>query len=213
MLAYHFLNGDKLRDGREAPANGRWLIHRGYVRMCMHGLHASWHPFDALEYAPGSTLCLVECQDIVQRDDDKFVCRKRKILKRFDSSELLMQFARKQALGVIDKWDAPDTVKRYLQTGYERLRLDASDLAFKKTLNYRYHIEAAWYAAQSAWKASNEYECARLAALHSASLAVDACWYAAKSDAIGAFNAANSKSRQQFCRMVNKRFRELGAQI
>lgn len=59
MITYHFVKGT-LRDGRPVPADGEWLEHKGSLVMCESGLHASAHPFDALRYAPGATLCLVE---------------------------------------------------------------------------------------------------------------------------------------------------------
>jgi hypothetical protein len=86
-LAWHFV-GATLRDGRPVPPDGEWLIHRGVAVMCQSGLHASIDPFDALQYAPASILCRVEVDDIVQRDDDKLLCRKRKILWRGDAAPL-----------------------------------------------------------------------------------------------------------------------------
>ena len=59
IRAYHF-TGPKLRDGRDLPADGEWLIEPLPLKMCQKGLHYSEHPFDALHYAPGFTLCLVD---------------------------------------------------------------------------------------------------------------------------------------------------------
>ena len=59
--------------------------------------------------------------------------------------ETLREFARWCALQVIDLWDAPDVVRRYLETGDETLR-DASQSAA---------LSAAWDAALSAaWDAA-----------------------------------------------------------
>lgn len=49
-----------LRDGRQAPADGIWLRHEGFIVPCRSGLHLSKHPMDALEWAPGPILCRVE---------------------------------------------------------------------------------------------------------------------------------------------------------
>lgn len=98
--AYHFVS-DTLRDGSQIPADGEWLVHEGEVDICSSGLHASWHPFDALQYAPGGTLCLVEVEDVVTEQNDKFVCRRRRIVKRIDSEPLSREFARWCALQVI----------------------------------------------------------------------------------------------------------------
>lgn len=92
IRAYHFV-GDRLRDGRPVPPDGEWLIHDGPAVMCEAGLHASRHPFDALTYAPGNVLCLVECDDVVDEEEDKLVCRRRRIVARFDAARLLREFA------------------------------------------------------------------------------------------------------------------------
>jgi hypothetical protein len=139
MKAYHFTS-DKLRDGRPIPPIGEWLEHEGDVVICETGLHASLHPMDALQYAPGNLLHLVECEDIVTEDNDKFVCRRRKILATIDVEKLLLDFARWTALQVIHLWDSPDVVKQFLGTGEEMLRSAARSAAWS----------AAWSAAESA---------------------------------------------------------------
>ena len=110
MIAYHFC-GATLRDGRPIPADGEWLVHEGQVTICETGLHASSHPFDALQFAPGATLCIVECEDIVTEHVDKLVCRRRKIVKRIDATELLWKASREYAKSVLHLWDAPQVVK------------------------------------------------------------------------------------------------------
>jgi hypothetical protein len=125
-LAFHFV-GETLRDGRPVPANGEWLVHDGHVEICESGLHFSYEAFDALRYAPGNTLCLVEVADVVSTQNDKGLCRRRKIVARFDAEPILRYFARMQALSVIHLWDncPPDVVLDYLMTGDESLRVAA----------------------------------------------------------------------------------------
>ena len=135
MRAYHFV-GTTLRDGRPVPPDGEWLRHEGLAVICEYGLHASRHPFDALQYAPGATLCLVDCRDIVDERDDKLVCRERRIVARIDATGTLRQFARQCASDVLHLWDAPKIVRQYLATGDEAIRPAAS--------------EAAWAAARDA---------------------------------------------------------------
>ena len=55
IRAWHFV-GKTLRDGRRVPKDGAWLTHTGPLALCTRGLHASRHPFDALQYAPAPTL-------------------------------------------------------------------------------------------------------------------------------------------------------------
>ena len=89
--AYHYTDGS-LRNG-SLPRIGKWLEHSGPVEICKSGLHASRHPFDALRYAPGSYLHLVEVDDIVAEEEDKLVCRRRKILKTIQADRINRRFA------------------------------------------------------------------------------------------------------------------------
>ena len=186
--AWHFV-GETLRDGRPIPLDGGWLVYDGHVMLCRSGLHASRHPFDALQYAPGATLCLVECEDIRQEDHDKFVCRRRRIVVRADITEMLRYFARMQALSVIHLWPEcpPDVVLDYLMTGDESIRLNAWD--------------AAWDAARDA---------ARDAALGAARTAAwDAAWDAAVAAVRGAARtAAWDAVEQDFECLVFEQFQE-----
>ena len=129
VRAWHFV-GDTLRDGSPIPADGVWLEHKGPLKMCETGLHASIHPFDALQYAPGNTLCLVECCGEIVEDTDKLVCSRRRIIARMDATELLRYFARMQALSVVHLWDAPDVVLDYLMEGEESNRAAARAAAW-----------------------------------------------------------------------------------
>src|SRR5690606_14687195 len=123
--AWHFVN-KTLRDGRPVPKDGEWLKHEGEVVICETGLHASVRVLDALQYAPGSTICRVTCRGIVTKHDDKFVCTERRIDWRIENADdVLRAFARKAALSVIHLWDAPDVVRQYLETGNENLRAAA----------------------------------------------------------------------------------------
>ena len=126
MIAYHFV-GQTLRDGRPIPPDGEWLEHDGPLVMCESGLHASAHPFDALQYAPGATLCLVELDGEIITEGDKSVAMRRRIVTRIDATDLLRSFARQCASDVLHLWDAPQAVKDYLGTGNENLRAAASD--------------------------------------------------------------------------------------
>ena len=143
MKAYHFV-AETLRDGREIPADGEWLQHLGdEIVICESGLHASKHPFDALNYAPGATLCLVECEDIVTEQHDKFVCRRRKIIARFDATNLMRQFARNQAVDVLHLWEAPAVVVYYLLSGDETAR-DAARDAFVSRCSGGSFLYCSW---------------------------------------------------------------------
>lgn len=127
IKAWHFV-ANTLRGGRPVPKDGVWLRHEGQIKICASGLHASRQPWNALQYAPGATLCYVECRGDVQEEKDKLVCRERRIIMRADVTETLRYFARMQALSVIHLWasEPPDVVLDYLMTGDESLRNAAS---------------------------------------------------------------------------------------
>ena len=176
IIAYHF-TGDKLRDGSPIPAVDHWLDFTGEVKMCCSGLHASRQPFDALQYAPGPMLHMVECEQIVAEDNEKLVCRRRRILQSGDATDLLRYFARMQALSIIHLWEPSDVIIDYLMTGDESLRLAA--------------WAAAWTAAGAAWAAAG----AAVAAARAAGAAARA-----------ARDAAGAAAREEFNRLVTQEF-------
>jgi hypothetical protein len=198
MKAYHFA-GDKLRDGRPVPADGEWLEHDGPVAICESGLHASEHPFDALYYAPGFTLCLVKLENIVDRRKDKCVGRRRKILKRINAKSLVLKFARDCANDVLHLWDAPAVVRKFLQTG-NNAAATATAYAAAATA-----ATAAAYAAAATAATAAAYAAAATAATAAAYAdATDAAYAAAAADATA--YAGIGKYRKQFKRLVDEAF-------
>jgi len=169
MLAYHFV-GRTLRDGSDIPSDGEWLIHEGEVEICKSGLHASIEPFDTLKYAPGTTICLVEVEDIVEEHKDKLVCRRRKIVKRKNIETLLLRFAADCVLSVSHLWPMPDIVREYLTTLDETKREEAR---ITIDADYDDFVEAAYDAAvaaylliqQNHWSLSTTYHAAAAAAI------------------------------------------------
>lgn len=113
IRAWHF-TGDTLRAGSPIPPVGVKLTVPGPVRLCKHGLHGSVHPFDALRYAPGPMLHLVEHSGEIVHGDDKLASTERTIITSMDSEPLLRYFTRQQALSVVHLWDAPQVVLDYL---------------------------------------------------------------------------------------------------
>ena len=176
VRAWHFV-GDTLRDGRPIPGDGEWLEHKGDIVICESGLHASRDPFDALHYAPGATLCLVECDGIVTEHNDKLVCRRRRIVARKDATEGLRYFARMEALKSLEFWpDPPDIVVHFLMTGDESARAAARAAAWDAARAAA--RDAAWDAAwAAAWTAA--WAAAWTAARDAARAAA---WDAARSD-------------------------------
>ncbi len=184
-LAYHFV-GATLRDGSPIPPDGEWLEVAPPLVICEHGLHWSHDALDALQYAPGNTLCQIEYAGEVIEQADKGCSTRRRIIKRIDAEPLLFEFARWAALQVIHLWDAPQLVREFLETGNESLRA------------------AAWAAARAAaWAATGDAAVAAAWAATGAA-ARAAAWAAARA-AAGA--AAKQKQREEFNRLVAEAFK------
>jgi len=127
MKAWHFV-GEKLRDGRDVPADGETLVHEGEIKLCQSGLHASVKILDALTYAPGTTICRVSLGGDIIKSHDKVVASERTILWRVDAENVLRQFARQCALDVIHldaAWAARDAAWDAQNESLERLVREA----------------------------------------------------------------------------------------
>lgn len=161
MIAYHFV-GKKLRNGSPIPPDGKWLRFKGEPVPCARGLYANVDPFDALQYATGDTLCLVEVPDPFEQvatrdykgpatiaDQGELVSVARRIIKRVNFREYLRYFARMRALSVVHLWDATDAVLDFLMTGHIRFL----DRALKDMQRQKdcYFYGQAWCAV---WAAS-----------------------------------------------------------
>jgi hypothetical protein len=183
--AWHFVS-DTLRDGRPVPADGEVLVHKGPLKLCASGLHASKNILDALQYAPGSIICRVEVGGEIIHGCDKLVCSERTILWRASGEQVLGQFARMCALDVLHLWDAPDIVVQYLKTGDESIRAAARDASDAADAAGSAIGAAAWAATRdAAWAA------ARATARDAArATARDAAWAAARDAARDAARAA-----------------------
>ena len=224
MIGYHF-TGDALRDGRPIPPVGEWLVHAGSVVPCESGLHASEHPFDALQYAPGCLLHHVELEgDIVPHGDpvNKYVGRRRKILATIDATAMLQEFARWCAAQVLHLWDAPQVVRDYLTAGDETLRV-AAWLAAQKVAQVvgraaaRYAVwdaardaaeDAAGVAARVAERDAAGYTAevaARVAARIAARIAAEDTAWNVTWNAAG--DAAQDAQRRKFAEMVEAAFK------
>lgn len=153
VQAYHFV-GATLRDGRPVPPDGEWLVHDEPAVLCESGLHASRRPWDALQYAPGAVLCLVEVADIAEEREEQLVAHRRRIVRRVDLTTDLRAFARQCARDVLHLWDAPEVVRRYLESGDETLREAAREAA----------REVAWDAFAVEWAVSSAASAAMVAA-------------------------------------------------
>ena len=135
----------RLRDGSPSIL-GATETHDGPMVLCKSGLHWSEHALDALQHARSPIVRRVRVWGDIQTQADKGISRNREVLWQGDVSDVLRAFARKQALSVIYLWDAPDGVKRYLETGDLSPRAkDAARSATKDAVR-----NATWSSARSA---------------------------------------------------------------
>lgn len=152
---YHFCRSDRklgYSDGRTIKV-GETLIAKGKIELCENGMHASERLIDALSYAPGPVLCKVALGGEIIAGNDKVVAENRTVLAMADVSDILRKFARKCALDVIDLWDAPDIVERYLKTGDESIRVAAGAAAWDAAIAAA--RAATWAAAMNAARAAD----------------------------------------------------------
>jgi hypothetical protein len=158
MKAYWFSNNEKrlgYGDNRVVRL-GRTHKHKGPLKLCKSGLHASLRPLDALNYAPGHHLWIVELSGETLTGSDKLCASERTYLRHLNCEKLLREFARKQALINIEKirpyTNQFDLILSYLQTGDESIRLAADSaawLAADSAIRLAARL-AAWSAADSA---------------------------------------------------------------
>jgi hypothetical protein len=141
-------------DGRKIKLGATHKV-GGKIIPCRRGLHLSPRLTDALRYAPSGIVYRVEGSGTIVphgKPIDKYACSERTYLKGgVDCSDVLLKFARLCALDVIDLWDAPDVVVKWLKTGDEKLMARA------------YASAGAWWRASvsvgaraSAWESAWE---------------------------------------------------------
>ena len=96
ILAWHFVNEDRrlAYDAADLTVEPRYIYYTDSpIVLCESGLHASVHPFDALQHAPGPVLCRVAVWGDVVIGEDKLAGRNREVLAMADVSRELRLFA------------------------------------------------------------------------------------------------------------------------
>jgi hypothetical protein len=189
MLAYHFISESfTTRFSNETTSVGHTLEATGKLRLRRNGLHASVHPYDALRYATSGqpVLCLVELSDRILAGKDKVCAKKRTILKAFDATKLLQDYAIWCAEQVL-----PIFEDMYPNEDRPRRAIDAAKVVIE---NPNEENKMAAYAAANAAVCAATYApnaAATYAAHAAANAAVCAATYAANAaDAARAARAA-----------------------
>ena len=152
IYAWHFTDGWKLRDDQPLVIGKTYHVD-GPLKICNHGLHASIKIMDALHYAPGNIVSYVECSGDIIFDDEKLVCRNRKVIAALDIKRQLHESACEFAIAALlladadipESWNAIETKYAWLD-GYatDQKLAAAKDAAWAAARN------AAWVAAKDA---------------------------------------------------------------
>lgn len=172
MKAWHFTHGKKLRDGSAVPEVGETLKYKDGG----HRLHSSESIFDAMKYAPGSTIHRVKLgADILKPQEDILAATERTILWSVDAEELLKAFARKCALHVIHLWNPTRNILNFLETGDEEVgKKGFKEILGLESLSPRYAAWSAFSAALDKWHPNVVPLSAGGAAYHSTQAAIQA---------------------------------------
>lgn len=131
MKAYYFSTLEKklLYGDNRLIEEGITHTVSGPPVLCQHGLHASLEPLDALRYAPGAYLWLVELGGEIEQGHDKLCATERTYIKGFDATELLWKFARtivSRDLELIKLFlpkEEYDVIDYWLKTGDEEYKV------------------------------------------------------------------------------------------
>jgi hypothetical protein len=184
ILGWHFTNGMVLRDGQPLKV-GKTYKYVGTLEMCARGYHASEDIRDALSYGPGFQVSRVECSGDMEKQDDKLVCRNRKVLWTLDAKKIILKWSIRVTT------DAVKTAKKVCNdkawNAWTDLWISGKD-----------RTHAAAYAAYAAANAAAHVAHAAYAAYAAANAAADAAANAANAAAHAAAYAAYAAAKKKY---------------
>jgi hypothetical protein len=211
IMGWHFLAEDRRTQRTNVLIEaGTIEKHKGALKPCESGLHFSPRLLGALRYAPGPILREVRLSGSIVMDTDKGVASIRETLWVDDVTPMLRAFARWCALSVIDKWNPPPIVLKYLRDGEEADRAAAWAAAWDAARAAA--RAAAWAAARAAARAAAwdaAWDAAWAAAGDAAwAAALDAAWAAARDAAWAAAGDAAWEAQSARLDQMLAEFRE-----
>ena len=196
-------------EGHEPPwKEGETRTLEGEIVICAHGYHASRTPCDALGFAPGPVLCLVEVEP-VEEHTEKLVSRSRRLIKAVNVERELREFAADCAERVLHFYEEAypgdqrpraviATARAYARGEATDGELDAAAYAAARAAYAAYAAYAAAYAADAARDAVRAAYAAAYAAdaardaVRAAYAAADAAYDAARDAVRAAYAAADA---------------------
>ena len=185
ILAWHFTDGPKLRDGQLLE---RKTYHvEPPLELCKHGLHASRKIVDALRLGPGLTVSRVRCSGEIVEGEDKLVCSDRTVLWSVDAKDMILLWCAACAERAVKREKNPDPRS---VAAIEAVRdFVAGKITKDQMIDAANAANAANNAAHAAYAANAAYAAANAAA-NAAAYAAAAAAYAAANAAAYAANAA-----------------------
>ena len=205
FLGWYFARPDECldhSDGREIVLGETHKVDDPPI-LCIRGLHASLTVLSALSYAQSAILYRVSLGGTIVHGLGKSCATERTYLSCLDATSILRKFARECALSVIDLWNAPSVVRRYLTTGDEEYRADANAAAWDAEVAARSAKVASWAAARSAaWSTerttSTTWAAAEAAAWAAAAAPKNFDKHRLEQMALDAINEAPTQKHAQF---------------
>ena len=201
ILAYHFLKSDMCSgEGHEPPwKEGETRTLDGEIVICAHGYHASRTAWDALQFAPGPVLCLVEVEP-VEEHTEKLVSRSRRLIKAVNVERELREFAADCAERVLhfyeEAYPGDQRPRAAIATARAYARGEATDGELNAAA--RAAADAADAAAYAAAYAARAAADAADAAAYAAAYAARAAARAAADAAVDVAYAGRRWQREQF---------------
>jgi hypothetical protein len=192
VLAWHFTDGMKLRDGTPLVV-GKLYKHTGPLEMCAKGYHASEDILDALRYAQGWIISRVECSGKIIKGDDKMVCEQRKAIKSVDVKKIILAWSMRVATDAVKMWRKKSTDEAWNK--WATLWISGEDRTYAANAAA---ANAAAYAANAAANAA--YAAAAANAAYAYAAAAYAAYAAA--NAAAAYAAAKKKAYDKYRRWL-----------
>jgi hypothetical protein len=155
MYYYHFLPDDGcLRWGTKEKVKVKHTLILPpdvKIKLCEQGFHASKRAIDALQYAPGSLVCLVTLHGEIIHGQDKSVAQGRTVIAMADATNVLHEMAclcAEQALALIPNPDPRSMAAIKAKRAW--LRGEITDLELAGAW------DSAWAARAAAWDAARD---------------------------------------------------------
>lgn len=129
MFAWIFVN-ERLPHGEPLPRFGEVRSMKPPVALHRVGLHGAFDVFDAMVVGSGPLLCFVKAEGVIHADKHWVCSTQQRFVNVLDARATLLEFGRYCCRQADSLWDAPSTVRDWLESGdatlAEGARLEAA---------------------------------------------------------------------------------------